>query len=76
MSNKGLQDGSVIYDFFKEEYLYWLESLSLLCDNYEGVLTVQKLEALVASCCEFICIRGNLKCLQRYTGGRDLTDIL
>ncbi|CAM1503447.1 Fc.00g082230.m01.CDS01 [Cosmosporella sp. VM-42] len=47
MSNKDLQDGGVVHDFFKKKYLYWLESLSLLRSISEGALAVQKLEALV-----------------------------
>ncbi|CAM1503379.1 Fc.00g081550.m01.CDS01 [Cosmosporella sp. VM-42] len=48
MSNKDLQDSGVIHNFLKRKYLYWLESLSLLCHLSEGALAVQKLEALVS----------------------------
>ncbi|KAH6988601.1 hypothetical protein EDB80DRAFT_172177 [Ilyonectria destructans] len=47
MNDHDLQDGGVVHDFFKKKYLYWLESLSLLCSLSEGVMAVQKLEALV-----------------------------
>lgn len=54
MSDNALQDGGVVHDFIKKKYLHWLESLSLLRSMSEGVLAVQKLEALVVSCREFI----------------------
>ncbi|KAG5784551.1 hypothetical protein H9Q73_001841 [Fusarium xylarioides] len=47
MSDNALQDGGVVHDFIKKKYLHWLESLSLLRSMSEGVLAVQKLEALV-----------------------------
>ncbi|KAM6514119.1 hypothetical protein FALCPG4_015281 [Fusarium falciforme] len=46
MSNKDLQDGGVVHHLIRKKYLYWLESLSLLRSMTEGVLAVQKLEAL------------------------------
>ncbi|KAH6977632.1 hypothetical protein EDB80DRAFT_264764 [Ilyonectria destructans] len=47
MRDNALQDGGVVHDFIRKMYLYWLESLSLLRGLSEGVLAVQKLEALV-----------------------------
>ncbi|UNI15346.1 hypothetical protein JDV02_001886 [Purpureocillium takamizusanense] len=47
MSEETLQDGGVVHDFIKKKYLNWLECLSLLRNTSEGVLAVQKLEALV-----------------------------
>ncbi|EXK78038.1 hypothetical protein FOQG_17268 [Fusarium oxysporum f. sp. raphani 54005] len=47
MSDKDLQDAGIVHDFLRKKYLYWLESLSLLRSMSEGVMTVQKLEALV-----------------------------
>ncbi|KAG5797868.1 hypothetical protein H9Q69_003096 [Fusarium xylarioides] len=47
MSDNALQDGGVVHDFIKKKYLHWLESLSPLRSMSEGVLAVQKLEALV-----------------------------
>ncbi|KAH7118320.1 heterokaryon incompatibility protein [Dactylonectria macrodidyma] len=47
---RDLQDGSIVHAFLKEKYLYWLEALSLLRSMSEGVLAMQKLEALVVSC--------------------------
>ncbi|KAH6977605.1 NACHT domain-containing protein [Ilyonectria destructans] len=44
ISNKDLQDGGLIHDFLKKNYLYWLESLSLLHSMSKGTLTVQKLK--------------------------------
>ncbi|KPA36057.1 nwd1 protein [Fusarium langsethiae] len=46
-SDKDLQDGGIIHEFIRKKYLYWLESLSLLRSMSEGVMAVQKLEALV-----------------------------
>lgn len=54
MSENDLQDGGLIHDFLKKKYLHWLESLSHLRSMSEGVLAVQKLEALVVSCREFV----------------------
>ncbi|SPN97662.1 uncharacterized protein DNG_01175 [Cephalotrichum gorgonifer] len=45
--DKDLQDDGAVHDFIREKYLYWLESLSLLHSMSEGVIAVQKLEALV-----------------------------
>ncbi|KAH8651716.1 hypothetical protein BGZ61DRAFT_229661 [Ilyonectria robusta] len=47
MSDKDLQDAGIVDDFLRKKYLYWLESLSLLRSMSEGVMAVQKLEALV-----------------------------
>ncbi|KAM6506442.1 hypothetical protein FSOLCH5_013423 [Fusarium solani] len=47
MSDKDLQDAGTVHDFLQKKYLYWLESLSLLRSMSEGVMAVQKLEALV-----------------------------
>ncbi|RSL40077.1 hypothetical protein CEP54_016197 [Fusarium duplospermum] len=47
MSDRDLQDAGIIYEFLRRKYLYWLESLSLLRSLPEGVMAVQKLEALV-----------------------------
>ncbi|KAK7403732.1 hypothetical protein QQX98_010504 [Neonectria punicea] len=44
---RDLRDSGVIHNFFQKKYLYWLESLSLLRSMSEGVMAVQKLEALV-----------------------------
>ncbi|KAJ4221159.1 hypothetical protein NW757_014473 [Fusarium falciforme] len=49
-NNKDLQDGGIVHEFIQKKYLYWLESLSLLCSMSEGVKAVHKLEALVVSC--------------------------
>ncbi|KAF4448241.1 nwd1 protein [Fusarium austroafricanum] len=49
MSDKDLQDAEIVHDFLQKKYLYWLESLSLLRSMSEGVIAVQKLEALVKS---------------------------
>jgi hypothetical protein len=53
MSDKDLQDAGIVHDFLRKKYLYWLESLSLLHSMSEGVVAVQKLEALVVSCYKF-----------------------
>ncbi|KAH7302809.1 hypothetical protein B0I35DRAFT_384701, partial [Stachybotrys elegans] len=47
MSAKDLQDAGIVHDFLRKKYLHWLESLSLLRSMSEGVMAVQKLEALV-----------------------------
>lgn len=44
MKNEGL-----VHRFFKEEYLYWLEALSLLSSIPEGVKTIEKLEIFYVS---------------------------
>ncbi|KAK7426210.1 hypothetical protein QQZ08_007239 [Neonectria magnoliae] len=49
MSDKDLQDAGIVNGFLRTKYLYWLESLSLLRSMSEGVMAVQKLEALVKS---------------------------
>lgn len=53
MSERNLQNGGVVYNFLQKNYLYWLESLSLLHSISEGVMAVQKLEALAVSFYEF-----------------------
>ncbi|KAF6515295.1 hypothetical protein HZS61_005201 [Fusarium oxysporum f. sp. conglutinans] len=47
MSDKNLKDAGIVHDFLQKKYLNWLESLSLLRSMSEGVMAVQKLEALV-----------------------------
>ncbi|EGU74133.1 hypothetical protein FOXB_15357, partial [Fusarium oxysporum f. sp. conglutinans Fo5176] len=47
MGDKSLQDVGIVHDFLRKKYLHWLESLSLLRSMSEGVMAVQKLEALV-----------------------------
>lgn len=54
VSDKDLQDAGIVYEFLRKKYLYWLESLSLLRSMSEGVMAVQKLEALVVSCHKFM----------------------
>jgi hypothetical protein len=49
MGDKDVQDTEIVHDFLRKKYLYWLESLSLLRSMSEGVIAVQKLEALVVS---------------------------
>lgn len=39
----------LIYNFLKEKYIYWLESLSLLRSIYHGQMAMQKLEKLLVS---------------------------
>jgi hypothetical protein len=56
MSDKDLQDAGIVHDFLRKKYVYWLESLSLLRSMSEGVMAVQKLEALVVSYYQFIYI--------------------
>nr|CEG04908.1 unnamed protein product [Fusarium clavum] len=45
--NEALRDGSVIHNFLREKYLFWLEALSLLRSISEGVMAMQKLDTLV-----------------------------
>ncbi|KAM6513563.1 hypothetical protein FALCPG4_015956 [Fusarium falciforme] len=45
--DKALQHGSTIYAFLRQNYLYWLEALAVLRNMSEGVIAIQKLEALV-----------------------------
>ncbi|RKK23582.1 Vegetative incompatibility protein HET-E-1 [Fusarium oxysporum f. sp. cepae] len=42
-----LRDGGTVHTFLKDKYLYWLEALSLLRSTSEGVIAVQKLNALL-----------------------------
>ncbi|KAM6513204.1 hypothetical protein FALCPG4_015666 [Fusarium falciforme] len=44
--DKGQQDGGVVHVLLQKKYLHWLEALSLLRSMSEGVIVVQKLEAL------------------------------
>ncbi|KAH6985511.1 hypothetical protein EDB80DRAFT_229356 [Ilyonectria destructans] len=46
---RDLQHGSVVHAFLKRKYLYWLEAVSLMRSMSEGVLAIQKLEALVGN---------------------------
>ncbi|KAF5250393.1 hypothetical protein FANTH_4426 [Fusarium anthophilum] len=46
---KALQHGSTIYAFLRQNYLYWLEALAILRKISEGVIAIQKLEALVTN---------------------------
>jgi hypothetical protein len=54
MGDKDVQDAEIVHDFLRKKYLYWLESLSLLRNMSEGVIAVQKLEALVVSWYKFM----------------------
>ncbi|RKK76434.1 Vegetative incompatibility protein HET-E-1 [Fusarium oxysporum] len=47
MNDKDLKAEGIVHDFLQKKYLNWLESLSLLRSMSEGVMAVQKLEALV-----------------------------
>ncbi|KAI8710415.1 NACHT domain-containing protein [Fusarium sp. LHS14.1] len=47
MSDEDPQDAGIVRSFLQKKYLYWLESLSLLRSMSEGVMAVQKLEAIV-----------------------------
>ncbi|KAF2266550.1 NACHT-domain-containing protein [Lojkania enalia] len=42
-----LQDGGVVDNFIRGKYLYWLEALSLCKSMPEGIVLVEKLEALI-----------------------------
>jgi hypothetical protein len=46
-SSDDLEDGSVLHNFLRQRYLYWLEALSLLKSMSKGVLSMAKLEALI-----------------------------
>ncbi|EXA29674.1 hypothetical protein FOVG_18865 [Fusarium oxysporum f. sp. pisi HDV247] len=46
--DEALQDSGAINTFLQKKYLYWLEALSLLRSMSEGVMAMQKLEALVS----------------------------
>ncbi|KJZ69826.1 hypothetical protein HIM_10779 [Hirsutella minnesotensis 3608] len=61
---RDLRDGSAVHDFLKNKYLNWLEALSLLRSMSEGVLAVQKLEALVVSCRDLTCSQRNIEARQ------------
>lgn len=39
--------GRIIYGFFSETYLYWLEALSLFGSISEGILAISKLEYIL-----------------------------
>jgi WD40 repeat protein len=45
--NESLQNDNVVHVFLKERYLYWLEALSLCRSLLVGVVSMNKLEALV-----------------------------
>jgi hypothetical protein len=45
-----LQDKSVIDEFLRERYLYWLESLSLCKSMSQGVVAMSELQTLVQVC--------------------------
>ncbi|KAF2179516.1 purine and uridine phosphorylase [Zopfia rhizophila CBS 207.26] len=42
-----LQDGGVVHSFLRQQYLYWLEALSLCKNMPKGVVSMAKLEALI-----------------------------
>ena len=42
-----LRDGGIVHKFLREQYLYWLEALSLCRSLSKGVLSIAKLETLV-----------------------------
>ncbi|KAF2682496.1 HET-domain-containing protein [Lentithecium fluviatile CBS 122367] len=44
-----LQDGGAVNNFLRQQYLYWLEALSLCKSMSKGVVLMAKLEALVKS---------------------------
>ncbi|OCK72880.1 hypothetical protein K432DRAFT_252461, partial [Lepidopterella palustris CBS 459.81] len=48
-TNQGfyLQDGGIIEDFLRKKYLYWLEALSLCRSMSDGIISMEKLEALL-----------------------------
>ncbi|PNP53257.1 hypothetical protein FNYG_15766 [Fusarium nygamai] len=47
VNDNDLKAQGIVHDFVQKKYLNWLESLSLLRSMSEGVMAVQKLEALV-----------------------------
>ncbi|CAH0048128.1 unnamed protein product [Clonostachys solani] len=47
VENEALSDEGVVHEFFRNKYLYWLESLSLLHSMSEGVLAMEKLVRLI-----------------------------
>ncbi|KAK2877296.1 hypothetical protein FQN49_001247 [Arthroderma sp. PD_2] len=46
-TNSGLEDGGSVDTFLRQNYLHWLEALSLLESVADGLLAISKLEALV-----------------------------
>ncbi|KAM5431541.1 hypothetical protein McanCB56680_004655 [Microsporum canis] len=44
--------GRIIYGFFSETYLYWLEALSLFGSSSEGILAISKLEYILQGSAE------------------------
>lgn len=42
-----LRDGSAVYEFLREKYLYWLEALSLYKSLSKGTVAIARLNALV-----------------------------
>jgi NACHT domain len=46
----GLSDGGAIFVFFKQHFLHWLESLSLICKLSDGVPSIRKLLNRVQVC--------------------------
>jgi len=46
-ANKDLQDGGSVDNFLRQNYLHWLEALSLLGGMSEGILSMLKLDRLL-----------------------------
>jgi hypothetical protein len=42
-----LQDGGAVHEFVRRQYLYWLEALSLCKITPKGIVSIEKLEALI-----------------------------
>jgi len=42
-----LQDGGAVHEFVRKKYLYWLEALSLCKSMPKGIVSMEKLEALI-----------------------------
>ena len=59
-TNKDLQEGSLVDDFLCQNYLHWLEALSLLRSISEGIASILRLEGLFqVSCHSFhLCVSG------------------
>jgi hypothetical protein len=43
-------DNGRIFTFFTKQFLYWLESLGLICEVSKGILTIQRLQSRVQVC--------------------------
>ena len=43
----GLHDGGQVHQFFQANFLHWLEALSLMRRNSEGVLMITRLESML-----------------------------